>query len=109
MCRSTYDVSHKALELSQETRRRHNEFLATQNVTPPPDGPEMAPVPYFNYEMPPLDDAMFYGYFPGQFAPSVPGGPSSQGHDDEEDNDDAADSDEYSEEEYVPTPPPPFF
>ena len=68
----------------------------------------MAPVPYVNYEMPPLDDAMFYGYFPGQFAPSGPSGPSPQGNVDDEDNDDAADSDEYSEEEDVP-PPPPFF
>ena len=69
MCRSNYDVNHKALELAQGTRRRHNEFLASKNLPVPPDGPEMDPVPYVNYEMPPICDEMFQGFDFRQFVP----------------------------------------
>jgi hypothetical protein len=62
MCRSTYDVDHKSMEMSQETRRRQNDFLATRGSEVPPVGPELDLVPYVNYVMPPLDEDMFTGY-----------------------------------------------
>jgi hypothetical protein len=61
MCRSTYDVAHKSMEMSQETRRRQNEFLAARGSAVPPIGHELDPVPYINYVMQPLDDEMFAG------------------------------------------------
>jgi hypothetical protein len=67
MCRSTYDVAHKSMEMSQETRRRQNDFLAARGSEVPPIGPELDPVPYVNYVMPPLDEDMFSGF--EDFAP----------------------------------------
>jgi hypothetical protein len=61
MCRSSYDVAHRSLEMSQETRKRQNEFLAARGGAVPPIGRELDPVPYVNYVMPPLDDDMFAG------------------------------------------------
>jgi hypothetical protein len=61
MCRSTYDVAHRSIEMTQETRRRQNEFLATRGSVVRPVGTELNPVPYINYVMPPLDDDMFAG------------------------------------------------
>jgi hypothetical protein len=49
------------MEMSQETRRRQNEFLAARGSAVPPVGHELEPVPYVNYVMPPLDDDMFAG------------------------------------------------
>ena len=48
--------------MSQETRRRQNEFLAARGATVPAVGNELDPVPRVNYEMPPLHDDMFYGF-----------------------------------------------
>jgi hypothetical protein len=62
MCRSTYDVAHKIMEMSQETRRRQNDFLAARGGAVPPVGRELDPVSYVNYVMPPLDEDMFTGY-----------------------------------------------
>jgi hypothetical protein len=50
------------MEMSQETRRRQNEFLAARGSAVPPVGHELEPVPYVNYVMPPLDDDMFAGF-----------------------------------------------
>jgi hypothetical protein len=55
MCCNTYDVAHKSMEMSQETRRRQNDFLVARGSEVPPIGPQLAPVPYVNYVMPPLD------------------------------------------------------
>jgi hypothetical protein len=49
------------MEMSQETRRRQNEFLATRGSVVPSIGNELNPVPYVNHVMPPLDDDMFAG------------------------------------------------
>jgi hypothetical protein len=49
------------MEMSQETRRRQNEFLAARGSAVPPIGHELDPVPYINYVMQPLDDEMFAG------------------------------------------------
>jgi hypothetical protein len=62
MCKSTHDVGHQALVMSQDTRARQNEFFASKNYPSPPLGPELNPMPYVNYEMPPFLDEMFYGY-----------------------------------------------
>jgi hypothetical protein len=62
MCKSTHDVDHQALVMSQDTRARQNEFFASKNYPCPTPGLEMNPVPYVNYVMPPIDDEMFYGY-----------------------------------------------
>jgi hypothetical protein len=48
--------------MSQETRKRQNEFLAARGAAVPPIGNELNPVPYVNYVMPPLDDDMFAGF-----------------------------------------------
>jgi hypothetical protein len=39
------------MEMSHETRRRQNEFLAARGSVVPPAGPELNPVPYVNYVM----------------------------------------------------------
>jgi hypothetical protein len=62
MCKSTHDVAHQALVMSQETRTRQNELFASKNYPYPPPGAELNHVPYVNYVMPPIDDEMFYGY-----------------------------------------------
>jgi hypothetical protein len=49
------------MEMSQETWRRQNEFLATRGSAVPPVGTELDAVPYVNFVMPPLDDDMFAG------------------------------------------------
>jgi hypothetical protein len=61
MCRNTYDVAHGSMEMSQETRRRQNEFLAARGSAVPPVVIELDVVPYVNFVMPPLDDDMFAG------------------------------------------------
>jgi hypothetical protein len=61
------------MEMSQETRRRQNEFLAARGSVVPPVGTELNPVPYVNYVMPPLDDDMFAGVDDfGDFEPPPP-------------------------------------
>jgi hypothetical protein len=82
MCRSSYDVNHKALVLSQETRRCQNEHFRSRNIHTPEDGPEMTEVPYVNFEMPPIDDAMFFGLDPAAYGASSS---AAQGEDDDED------------------------
>jgi hypothetical protein len=67
MRRSTYDVAHKSMEMSQEIRRRQNDFLAARGSVVPPIGLKLDPVPYVNYVMPPLDEDMFNGF--EDFAP----------------------------------------
>jgi hypothetical protein len=47
------------MEMTQETRRRQNEFLAARGSVVLPIGTELNPVPYVNFVMPPLDDDMF--------------------------------------------------
>ena len=69
MCRSSYDVNHKALQLAQGTRQRQNDFLASKGMPVPDSGPEMDPVPYIHYEMPPVCDEMFQGYDFRQMGP----------------------------------------
>jgi hypothetical protein len=49
------------MEMSQETRKRQNNFLAARGGAVPPIGIELDPVPYVNFVMPPLDDDMFTG------------------------------------------------
>jgi hypothetical protein len=49
------------MEMSQETRRRQNDFLAARGSAVPPVGTELDAVPYVNFVMPPLDDDMFVG------------------------------------------------
>jgi hypothetical protein len=73
MCKSTHDVAHQALAMSQETRTQQNELFASKNYAYPPPGVEMNPAPYVNYVMPPIDDEMFFGYDvpPSQGRPRV--------------------------------------
>jgi hypothetical protein len=49
------------MEMSQETRKRQNDFLAARGSVVPPVGIELDPVLYVNFVMPPLDDDMFSG------------------------------------------------
>jgi hypothetical protein len=49
------------MEMSQETRKRQNDFLAARGGAVPPIGTKLDPVLYVNYVMPPLDDDMFTG------------------------------------------------
>jgi hypothetical protein len=62
MCGNTNDVAHQSLALSQETRRRQNEFMAARNQHVPPPGPEMEPVAAPTWEMPPIDDEMLQNF-----------------------------------------------
>ena len=70
MCRNSNDVAHRGLALNQETRRRQNEFMAERNHVVPPPGPEMEAVAAPNWEMPPIEDAMFQNFDFSLFAPS---------------------------------------
>ena len=97
MCRSSYDVNHKALQLAQGTRQRQNEFFASKNMPVLDNGPEMDPIPYVNYEMPPISDDMFQGFDYRQFVPprasrgraaSVDEAAASGADDEDEDEDD---------------------
>jgi hypothetical protein len=106
MCRSSYDVAHRSLELSQENRRQHNAFL-TERGRPVPDlGNALALVPYVNFEKPPLDEDMFRGFDPSMF-PGFATSSSSQrratptGNDDEDEDKDKEEGDEEEEEEEV--------
>jgi hypothetical protein len=47
------------MEMSQETQKRQNDFLAARGGVVPTVGTESDLVPYVNYVMPPLDDDMF--------------------------------------------------
>jgi hypothetical protein len=112
MCKSTHDVAHQALVMSQETRTRQNEFFASKNYVYPPPGAEMNPAPYVNYVMPPIDDEMFFGYF----VPSSQGPPRvsrSRNLDDEEiledeDEDEGEAEGEDEDDADADSPPHPF-
>jgi hypothetical protein len=62
MCKHTDDVATQALEMSQETRRRQNEYFAEIGHPFPAPGPQMDPKPAVNFQMPPISDDMFAGY-----------------------------------------------
>lgn len=64
LCRSSYDISHKSLELSQDTRRKYNAFTVERGHHDPTVGDELPPVPYINYVIPALDEDMFRGFDP---------------------------------------------
>jgi hypothetical protein len=42
------------MEMSQETRKRQNDFLAARGSVVPHVGTELDPVPYVNFVLPPL-------------------------------------------------------
>ena len=93
MCRSSYDVNHKALQLAQGTRQRQNDFFASKGMPVPDNGPEMDPVPYVHYEMPPVSDEMFQGFDFRQMGPprhgrSVPPAADADAAEDEDEDDD---------------------
>jgi hypothetical protein len=99
VCKSAYDVNHKAVQMSQETRRRQNEHFRSRNISVPEDGPALEAVPYVQFEMPPIDDSMFFGLDPSWY-----GGPSSSargarsGDEDEEDDAESLEDEEEEEE-----------
>jgi hypothetical protein len=84
------------MEMSQETQRRQNEFLAARGSVVPPVGNELNPVPYVNYVMPPLDDDIFAGVDDfGDFEP-----PSEP---EDADNDEGADGEDDRKGSPVPS------
>jgi hypothetical protein len=107
MCRCSYDVAHKSLELSQENHRRHNEFLASKNLPIPPSGTSLDPVPYVEHVMPPIEDEMFHGFDFSQLSgfassSSRPFGGSRRARGDDDSADDDADESEDEEAEEDP-------
>jgi hypothetical protein len=71
--------------MSQETRKRQNEFVAARGGVVPPIGNELTPVPYVNFVMPPLDDDMFAGFEDfGDFEGDADEGEGAHGEDDPE-------------------------
>jgi hypothetical protein len=88
MCKQTYDVSHKSLTLSQDTRTFVINDCHARGVSPPLDHPAMAHVAHFNYNIPPLDDEMFFGF--GAFAEDADEEEGQDGGapDDDDDDDD---------------------
>ncbi|KAK1649981.1 hypothetical protein QYE76_067786 [Lolium multiflorum] len=95
MCKNSNDVAHQSLAMTQETRRRQNEYMATRNITFPPPGPELEPVHAPNWEMPPLTDQMFQNFDPTWygFGGPPPPQPPPQPTDDDDDEDDEGASD----------------
>jgi hypothetical protein len=67
---NTSDVAHQSLAMNQETRRRHNAFMAERNHYVPPVGPELEPMTAPHWEMPPIEDAMFQNFDLSLFAPN---------------------------------------
>jgi hypothetical protein len=101
---------HQALVMSQDTRVRQNEFFASKNYACPPPGPELNPVPYVNYVMPPIDDEMFYGYpMPSSQGRSRPSRTRILDEDElHEDEDEGEDEGEEEDVEDAESPPHPF-
>jgi hypothetical protein len=90
MCKNTNDVAHQSLAMTQETRRRQNEYMATRNVTFPPPGPELEPIHAPNWEMPPLTDQMFQNFDPTWYGFGGPPQPARVPTDDEDEEDEDA-------------------
>ena len=107
MCRSHYDVSHKSLELQRDSRRRHSDLMRSRGVAVEDDGPEMDPIAYINYEMPPISDDMFLGFDPSQFIP--PSRPRNRTtrhgatEDSQQESDSSSDGDDAEDEEDAET------
>ncbi|KAK1648420.1 hypothetical protein QYE76_066225 [Lolium multiflorum] len=102
MCKNSNDVAHQSLAMTQETRRRQNEYMATRNITFPPPGPELEPVHAPNWEMPPLTDQMFQNFDPTWYGF---GGPPPQParvptDDEDEEDEDAPDTRDDGESSY---------
>ncbi|KAK1650320.1 hypothetical protein QYE76_068125 [Lolium multiflorum] len=103
MCKNSNDVAHQTLSMTQETRRRQNEFMASRNHPVPPPGPEMEPVVAPQWEMPLLTDEMLqnfdysvyaHGALPTRAARAPPTADAAEDADDDAgDDDDAADDD----------------
>ncbi|KAK1566026.1 hypothetical protein QYE76_037644 [Lolium multiflorum] len=105
MCKNSNDVAHQTLSMTQETRRRQNEFMASRNHPVPPPGPEMEPVVAPQWEMPLLTDEMLQNfdysvYAHGALPTRMARAPSPTADDAEDadenagdDDDDAADDD----------------
>ncbi|KAK1663300.1 hypothetical protein QYE76_051459 [Lolium multiflorum] len=97
MCKRSHDVAHQTLTMTQETRRRQNEFMASRNHFVPPPGPEMEPVIAPQWEMPPLTDEMLQNFDFSVYAhgalPRPARAPPADYADDDEGNDDAGDDD----------------
>jgi hypothetical protein len=110
MCKSTHDVAHQALVMSQETRTRQNEFFASKNYPYPPPSVELNPATYVNYVMPPINDEMFFGYSVPS-SQSCPRASRSRNLDDEEileDEDKGEAEGEEEDEADAESPPHPF-
>ena len=91
MCKNSNDVAHQSLAMTQETRRRQNEYMATRNITFPPPGPELEPVHAPNWEMPPLTDQMFQNFDPTWYGfGGPPPQPARVPTDDEDEEDEDA-------------------
>ncbi|KAK1630727.1 hypothetical protein QYE76_005042 [Lolium multiflorum] len=95
MCKNSNDVAHQTLTMTQETRRRQTEFMASRNHPVPPPGPEMEPVVAPQWEMPPLTDEMiqnfdFSVYAHGAIPPRTARAPTPADDDDDDDESDAA-------------------
>ena len=96
MCKNSNDVAHQTLSMTQETRRRQNEFMASRNHPVPPPGPEMEPVIAPQWEMPLLTDEMlqnfdFSVYAHGALPPRTARAPTPTA--DDAGDDDAGDDD----------------
>ncbi|KAK1610884.1 hypothetical protein QYE76_034557 [Lolium multiflorum] len=93
MCKNSNDVAHQTLSMTQETRRRQNEFMASRNHPVPPPGPEMEPVVAPQWEMLQNFDFSVYahGALPTRTAraptPTVDAADDNAGDDDADDDD----------------------
>ncbi|KAK1641640.1 hypothetical protein QYE76_059445 [Lolium multiflorum] len=97
MCKNTNDVAHQSLALNQETRRRHNEFMATRNAPVPPSGPEMEPVAAPQWEMPHLTDEMIQNFDFSMYAHGGLPPRTARDADDDEEEEDEGDKDDDEE------------
>ncbi|KAK1612618.1 hypothetical protein QYE76_036291 [Lolium multiflorum] len=93
MCKNSNDVAHQTLTMTQETRRRQNEFMASRNHPVPPPGPEMEPVVAPQWEMPLLTDEMLQNFDFSVYAHGALPRPARAPADDDAGDDDAGDDD----------------
>ncbi|KAK1619399.1 hypothetical protein QYE76_024916 [Lolium multiflorum] len=98
MCKNSNDVAHQTITMTQETRRRQNDFMASRNHPVPPPGPEMEPVIAPQWEMPLLTDEMLQNFDFSVYAhgalPTRPArAPPADYADDDAGDDDAGDDD----------------
>jgi hypothetical protein len=99
VCKQSYDVSHRAIQISQDNRRRLNEQARARGLPVDENDPCLVPVPYAQFDMPPIDDSMFYGVDSRVFESSASAARRARAHDREDYSSEEGGSDHSNDED----------